>query len=122
MKTYIQKKWESVNKFLLGETKQNEVFSSKFFSKQSVKIRWCVFFSASCRLCKAQKCFGTLLRKRFAHKSCVQRACNASWLISYSDVLLAFTAFLRFLTDLRCCEPLSEGAKTEIRNNCEKLV
>ena len=41
------------------------------------------------------------MRKSFAHKRSVQRASNASWLISYSDVLLAFTAFLRFLTDLQ---------------------
>ena len=39
MKTHIQKKWESANKFFLWEAKQNEVFSSKFFSKQSVKTR-----------------------------------------------------------------------------------
>jgi len=62
------------------------------------------------------------LRKSFAHKSSVQRVSNASWLISYFDVLLAFTTFLRFLTDLRCCESLSQGAKTEIRNSCEKSV
>jgi len=62
------------------------------------------------------------LRKSFAYKSSAPRAINASWLISYSDVLLAFTAFLQFLTDLRCCESLSEGAKTEIRNSCEKSV
>jgi len=59
------------------------------------------------------------VRKRFAHKISAHRASNASWLISDSDVLLGFTAFLRFLTDLRCCEPLSEGVKTEIRNSCE---
>jgi len=47
----------------------------------------------------------------------MQNASNASWLISYSDVLLGFSAFLRFLTDLRCWEPLSEGAKMEIRNS-----
>jgi len=35
-----------------------------------------------------QKCLGTLLRKSFAHKSFMQRANNASWLISYFDVLL----------------------------------
>jgi len=34
MKTHIQKKWESTNKCLLWEAKQNEVFSSKFFSEQ----------------------------------------------------------------------------------------
>jgi len=62
------------------------------------------------------------LRKSFAYKSSAPSAINASWLISYSDVLLAFTAFLQFLTDLRCCESLSEGAKTEIRNSCEKSV
>jgi len=77
------------------------------------------FCSASCRLFKVQKCLGTLLRKSFARKSSLQRVSNASWLISYYDVLLGFTAFLRFLTDLRCWEPLSEGAKTEIRNSCE---
>jgi len=59
------------------------------------------------------------LKKSFAHKSSIQRASNASWLISYSDVLLGFTAVLRFLTDLRRWEPLSEGAKMEIRNSCE---
>jgi len=64
----------------------------------------------------------TSLEKSFAHESSIQRASNASWLISYSDVLLGFTALLRFLTDLRCWEPLSEGAKTEIRNGCEKSV
>jgi len=52
------------------------------------------------------------LRKSFAHKSSIQKASNASQLISYSDVLLGFTPYLRFPTDLRCCEPLSEGAKT----------
>jgi len=62
------------------------------------------------------------LRKSFAHKSSVQRASKVSWLISYSDNLLAFTAFLRFLTDLLCCESPIEGAKTEIRNSCEKSV
>jgi len=36
----------------------------------------------------------------------MQRASSASWLISYSDVLLSFATFMRFLTDLRCCEPL----------------
>jgi len=51
--------------------------------------------------------------------SSIQSASNASWLISYSDVRLGFTAFLRFLTDLRCWEPLSEGTKPEIRNSCE---
>jgi len=40
MKTHIQNKWESANKFLLRDAKQNEVFSSKFFSKQSVETRW----------------------------------------------------------------------------------
>ena len=35
-----------------------------------------------------QKCLRTLLRTRFAHKSFIQRANNASWLISYFDVLL----------------------------------
>jgi len=59
------------------------------------------------------------LRKRFAHKSSIQRASNASWLISCSDVLLGFTAFLRFQTYVRCCELLNEGAKTEIRNSCK---
>jgi len=59
------------------------------------------------------------LNKSFANKSSIQSASNASWLISYSDVLLGFTAFLHFLTDLRCWEPLSEGVKTEIRNSRE---
>jgi len=58
------------------------------------------------------------LKKSFAHKSSIQSPSNAPWLISYSDVLLGFTAFLRFLTDLRCWEPLREGAKMEIRNSC----
>jgi len=40
MKTYIQKKWENANKFLLWEAKQNKAFSSEFFSKQSVKTRF----------------------------------------------------------------------------------
>jgi len=31
MKTHIQKTWESANKFLLCEAKQNEVVSSEFF-------------------------------------------------------------------------------------------
>jgi len=62
------------------------------------------------------------LEKRFAHKSSVQSTSNASRLISYSDALLDFTASLRFLNDLRCCESLSEGAKTEIRNSSEKSV
>jgi len=62
------------------------------------------------------------LEKSFAHKSSIQRASNVSWLISYSDVLLGFTAFLRFLTDLRCCEPLSEGVKTEIRNSYKQSI
>ena len=30
----------------------------------------------------SSKCLGTLLRKSFAHKSCIQRANNASWLIT----------------------------------------
>jgi len=55
------------------------------------------------------------LRKSFAYKSSAPRASNASWLISHSDALLAFTAFPRFLTDLRCCEFLSEGAKTVVK-------
>jgi len=54
------------------------------------------------------------LRKSFARKSSAQRASNC-----YSDVLLGFMAFLRFLTDLWCWEPVSEGVKTEIRNSCE---
>jgi len=37
---------------------------------------------------KFKKHLGTLLRKGFAHKSPTQRANNASWLISYFDVLL----------------------------------
>jgi len=49
------------------------------------------------------------LEKSIAHKSSIQRASNASWLISYSNVLLGFTAFLRFLTDLRRWEPVIEG-------------
>jgi len=55
---------------------------------------------------QVQKFLGTLLRKSFAHKSFIQRANNASWLISYFDVptAIGFTAFLRFLTDMRCCE------------------
>jgi len=48
------------------------------------------------------------LRKSFDHKSSIQRASIASWLIGYSDVLRGFTAFQPFLTDLRCCEPLME--------------
>ena len=36
-----------------------------------------------------------------------------------SEFPIPTTTFLRFLTDLRCCEPLGEGAKTEIRNSCE---
>jgi len=36
----------------------------------------------------------------------MQGANNASWLISHFDVptAIGFTAFLRFLTDMRCCE------------------
>jgi len=49
MKTQIQNMWESANKFLCWEAKQNEVFSLKFFSKQSVKTRWRGFFA----LCNA---------------------------------------------------------------------
>jgi len=47
-----------------------------------------------------------LSRKSFAHKNFIQRANNASWLISHFDVPTdtGFTAFLRFLTDMRCCE------------------
>jgi len=37
---------------------------------------------------KFKKRLGTLLRKGFAHKSSAQRVNNASWLISYFDVLL----------------------------------
>jgi len=37
---------------------------------------------------KFKKRLGTLLRKRFARKRSTQRANNASWLISYFDVLL----------------------------------
>jgi len=49
----------------------------------------------------------------------MQRASNAPWLISYSDLLLGFPAFMCFLTDLCCCKPSNEAAKTEIRNGCE---
>ena len=37
MKIHIQNKWESANKFLLWEAKQNEVFSSKFFQSSLLK-------------------------------------------------------------------------------------
>ena len=44
METHIQNKWERTNKFLFWEDKENEIFSLKFFSKQSVKTRWWVVF------------------------------------------------------------------------------
>ena len=47
-----------------------------------------VFLFCVMQTFKVQKCLGTFLRKRFAHKSFIQRANNASWLISYFDVLL----------------------------------
>jgi len=40
-----------------------------------------------------QKCLGTLLRKRFAHKSFIQRANNSSWLISYFDVAYCYRLY-----------------------------
>jgi len=43
MKTHVQKKWESANKFLLWEAKQNKDFSSKFFSvKNAGGVIFCV--------------------------------------------------------------------------------
>jgi len=53
---------------------------------------------------KVQKCLGTLLGKGFVYKSSIPRSSNSSWMISCSDVLLGITAFLRFITDLRCWE------------------
>ena len=53
---------------------------------------------------KVQKCLGTLLRNSFAHKRSIYRTSNASWMISYSDVLQGIAVFLRFITDLRCWE------------------
>jgi len=36
-----------------------------------------------------------------------------------SSAAFGFTAFLRFLTDMRCCKILSVSAKMEIWNSCE---
>jgi len=88
----IQKRWESAKKFQKVSFLRSQIkpcFFSKCFSNYSVKTRWWNFScSASCRVFLIQKCLGILLRKSFAHKSFIQRANNASWLISYFGVLL----------------------------------
>jgi len=42
---------------------------------------------------EVQKCLGTLLRKSFVHKSFIQRANNASWLISHFDVACCYRLY-----------------------------
>jgi len=69
---------------------------------------------------KFKKRLGTLLRKGFAHKSSTQRTNNASWLISYFDVLLwALRPFCVSQPTCGVAKILSVAAKTEIWNSCE---
>jgi len=90
-------------------------------SKQSVKTRWWVFFLHNADFVKfrnaSELSWQKVLLIRVLYREKVMRH---GW--SATVTCLAFIAFLHFLTDLWCCESLSEGAKTEIRNSCEKSV
>jgi len=61
------------------------------------------------------------LRKRFAHKSLIQRSNNASWLISYFDVAYCFWLYgLSALSNRHAAlRKLCVSAKTEIWNSYE---
>jgi len=91
-------------------------------STSLVKTRWSVFFVLR---------NADFVKFRNASEPSWEKFCSyefyteSKWRIMADQVLwraAGFTAFLRFLTSIWCCEPGSEGAKTEIRNSYEKSV
>jgi len=75
--------------FFLEKPNKTMSFFQSAFQSTLLKHAGEVFFVlGNADFFKFKKRLGTLLRKGFAHKSSTQRANNASWLISYFDVLL----------------------------------
>jgi len=100
----IQKRWESSTKFLFWEAKWNHVFFSKCFSKYPLKTCWWIFFiqrNADFKLKNASELsWGKVLLIRLL---CREQIMRHGWSVTLT-YCYGFTAFLRFLTDMRCCE------------------
>ena len=76
--------------------KPDETMSFFWSAFQSTLLKCAseVFFCfGQCRLFLIHKCLGTLLRKSFAHKNFIQKANNASWLISHFDVVCCYSLY-----------------------------
>jgi len=79
--------------FFEKPNKTTSFLRSVFQSTLLKHAREVFFVLRNANLFQGKKSLGTLLRKSFAHKTFMQRANDASWLISYLDVAYCYTLY-----------------------------
>jgi len=85
---FIEKRWESAKIYFFEKPNKNLSFFRSACQSTLLKHAGDVFLVLRNADFWSSKMPWNSLRKSFAHKSFMQRANNASWLISYFDVLL----------------------------------